>query len=78
VAVFLSRNKPTSFHLSVTFSQEGKNTEWICDEKKNGIAYKFQFLLDYNVEILQNENQSLCIFSFLEIVQIESANKVQS
>jgi hypothetical protein len=64
VAVFPSRNKPTSFHFSVTFSQEGKNIEWICDEKKNGIGYKFQFLLDHNVEILQNDSQSLCNFFF--------------
>jgi hypothetical protein len=30
------------------------------------------------VEMLQKESQSLCNFSFLKIVKIEPANKVQS
>jgi hypothetical protein len=38
----------------------------------------FNFFLIPTVEMLQKEFQSLCNFSFLKIVKIEPANKVQS
>jgi hypothetical protein len=47
-------------------------------KKKNGIANKFQLFFIPMVEMLQKESQSLCNFSFLKIVKIEPANKVQS
>jgi hypothetical protein len=45
---------------------------------KKGIANEFQFLFIPTVEMLQEEIQNLCNFSFLKLVKIESANKVQS
>jgi hypothetical protein len=45
---------------------------------------KMELLTNFNLffiptmEMLQKEIQSLCNFSFLKIVKIESANKVQS
>jgi hypothetical protein len=47
-------------------------------KKKNGIANKFQLFFIPMVEMLQKESQSLCNFSFLNIVKIEPTNKVQS
>jgi hypothetical protein len=38
----------------------------------------FNFLSIPTVEMLKEEIQSLCNFSFLKIVKIEPANKVQS
>jgi hypothetical protein len=38
----------------------------------------FKFFIIPTVEMLQKEIQSLCNFSFLKIVKIEPANKVQS
>jgi hypothetical protein len=38
----------------------------------------FSFFSIQTVEMLQEEIQSLCNFSFLKIVKIEPANKVQS
>jgi hypothetical protein len=43
--------------------------ELLTNSKKNSIQM---------VEMLQEEIQSLCNFSFLKIVKIEPANKVQS
>jgi hypothetical protein len=42
------------------------------------IANKFQIFFIPTMEMLQEEIQSLCKFSFLKIVIIEPANKVQS
>jgi hypothetical protein len=44
------------------------NTELLTNFKKNSIPM---------VEMLHKEIQSLCNFSFLKIVKIEPANKVQ-
>jgi hypothetical protein len=46
--------------------------------KKKGIAKEFQFFSIPMVEMLKEEIWSLCNFSFLKIVKIEPANKVQS
>jgi hypothetical protein len=45
---------------------------------KTGLLTNFKFFLIPTVEMLQKELQSLCNFSFLKIVKIEPANKVQS
>jgi hypothetical protein len=45
---------------------------------KKGIANEFQIFSIPTVEMLHQEIQSLCNFSFLKIVKIEPANKVQS
>jgi hypothetical protein len=47
-------------------------------KEKKGIANEFQFFLIPMVEMLKEEIQSLCNLSFLKIVKIEPANKVQS
>jgi hypothetical protein len=47
-------------------------------KEKNGIANKFQIFFIPMVEMLQKEIQNICNFSFLKIVKIEPANKVQS
>jgi hypothetical protein len=53
----------------------------VCDERKNGIASKFQKDLknvNPNGRMLQEGIQSACNFSFFKIVEIEFANMVQS
>jgi hypothetical protein len=45
---------------------------------KTELLTNFNFLFIPVVEMLQEEIQSLCNFSFLKIVKIEPANKVQS
>jgi hypothetical protein len=45
---------------------------------KMELLTNFNFFLIPMVEMLQKEIQSLCNFSFLKIVKIEPANKVQS
>jgi hypothetical protein len=48
---------------------------------KTELLMNFKWILKMSipmVEILQKEIQSLCNFSFLKIVKIEPANKVQS
>ena len=45
---------------------------------KKRIANKFQIFLIPTLEMLQEEIQSLCNFSFLKIIKIEPTNKVQS
>jgi hypothetical protein len=45
---------------------------------KMELLTNFKFLFIPMVEMLQKEFQSLCSFSFLKIVQVEPANKVQS
>jgi hypothetical protein len=47
-------------------------------KEKKGIANEFQFFSILMVEMLQEEIQSLCNFSFLRIVKIKPTNKVQS
>jgi hypothetical protein len=47
-------------------------------KEKKELLTKFKFFSIPIVEILQEENQSLCNFSFLKIVKIVPANKVQS
>jgi hypothetical protein len=49
----------------------------VMKEKKE-LLTKFNFFFIPTVEMLQEEIQSLCNFSFLKIVKIEPANKVQS
>jgi hypothetical protein len=49
----------------------------VMREKKE-LLMKFNFFSIPIVEMLQEEIQSLCNFSFLKIVKIEPANKVQS
>jgi hypothetical protein len=44
---------------------------------KKELLTKFNFFSIPMVELLQEEIQSLCNFSFLKIVKIEQANKVQ-
>jgi hypothetical protein len=46
-------------------------------ELLTNLKWIFKMLIP-TVEMLQKEMQSLCNFSFLKIVKIESANKVQS
>jgi hypothetical protein len=46
--------------------------------KKKGIAKEFQIFLIPTVEMLKEEIWSLRNLSFLKIVKIEPANKVQS
>jgi hypothetical protein len=45
-------------------------------EEKMELLTDFNFISIPMVEMLQEEIQSLCKFSFLEIVKIEPANKV--
>jgi hypothetical protein len=45
---------------------------------KTELLTNFKFFSIPTVEMLQKEIQSLCNFSFLKIVKIEPANKVQS
>jgi hypothetical protein len=45
---------------------------------KTELLTNFNFFSIPVVEMLQKEIQSLCNFSFLKIVKIEAANKVQS
>jgi hypothetical protein len=45
---------------------------------KTELLTNFNILFIPTVEMLQKEFQSLCNFSFLRIVKIEPANKVQS
>jgi hypothetical protein len=45
---------------------------------KTELLTNFNFFKIPTVEMLQKEFQSLCNFSFLKIVQIKPANKVQS
>jgi hypothetical protein len=45
---------------------------------KTKLLTNFKFFSILMVEMLQKEIQSLCNFSFLKIVKIELANKVQS
>jgi hypothetical protein len=47
-------------------------------KEKKELLTKFNFFSIPTVEMLQEEIQSLCNFSFLKIVKIEPANKVQS
>jgi hypothetical protein len=47
-------------------------------KEKNELLTNFKFFSIQMVEMLQEEIQSLCNFSFLKIVKIEPANKVQS
>jgi hypothetical protein len=47
-------------------------------KEKKELLTKFNFFLIPTMEMLQEEIQSLCMFSFLKIVKIEPANKVQS
>jgi hypothetical protein len=47
-------------------------------KEKTELLTNFLFLLIPTMEMLQKEIQSLCNFSFLKIVKIEPANKVQS
>jgi hypothetical protein len=49
----------------------------VMKEKKE-LLTNFNFFSIQMVEMLQEEIQSLCNFSFLKIVKIEPANKVQS
>jgi hypothetical protein len=44
---------------------------------KTELLTNFNFFLIPTVEMLQKEFRSLCNFSFLKIVKIEPANKVQ-
>jgi hypothetical protein len=46
-------------------------------KEKTKLLTSFKFFSIPMVEILQKEIQSLCNFSFLKIVKIEPANKVQ-
>jgi hypothetical protein len=47
-------------------------------KEKKELLTNFDFFSIPTVEMLQEEIQSLCNFSFLKIVKIEPANKVQS
>jgi hypothetical protein len=47
-------------------------------KEKTELLTNFNFFQIPTVEILQGEIQSICNFSFLKIVNIEPANKVQS
>jgi hypothetical protein len=47
-------------------------------KKKKELLTNFKFFLIPTVEMLKEEIRSLCNFSFLKIVKIEPANKVQS
>jgi hypothetical protein len=47
-------------------------------KEKKELLMNFNFFLIPIVEMLKEEIQSLCNFSFLKIVKIEPANKVQS
>jgi hypothetical protein len=47
-------------------------------KEKMELLTNFDFFSIPTVEMLQEEIQSLCNFSFLKIVKIEPANKVQS
>jgi hypothetical protein len=49
----------------------------VMKEEKE-LLTKFNFFSIPTVQMLQEEIQSLCNFSFLKIVKIEPANKVQS
>jgi hypothetical protein len=49
----------------------------VMNEKKE-LLTNFDFFSIPTVEMLQKEIQSLCNFSFLKIVKIVPANKVQS
>jgi hypothetical protein len=49
----------------------------VMKEKKE-LLTKFNFFSIPMVEMLQEEIQSQCNFSFLKIVEMEPANKVQS
>jgi hypothetical protein len=46
-------------------------------KRKTELLTNFKFFSIPMVEMLQKEIQSLCNFSFLKIVKIEPANKVQ-
>jgi NRPS condensation-like uncharacterized protein len=47
-------------------------------KEKKELLMNFKFFLIPMVKMLKEEIRSLCNFSFLEIVKIESVNKVQS
>jgi hypothetical protein len=47
-------------------------------KEKKELLTNFKFFSIPTVEMLKEEIQSLCNFSFLKIVKIEPANKVQS
>jgi hypothetical protein len=47
-------------------------------KEKKELLTNFKYFFIPTVEMLQVEIQSLCNFSFLKIVKIEPANKVQS
>jgi hypothetical protein len=47
-------------------------------KEEKALLTNFDFFSIPMVEMLQEEMQSLCNFSFLKIVNIEPANKVQS
>jgi hypothetical protein len=47
-------------------------------KEKKELLTNFDFFSIQMVEMLQEEIQSVCYFSFLKIVKIEPANKVQS
>jgi hypothetical protein len=47
-------------------------------KEKKELLMKFNIFSIPTVEMLQKEIKSLCNFSFLKIVKIELANKVQS
>jgi hypothetical protein len=47
-------------------------------KEKKELLTNFKFFFNPMVEMLKEEIRSLCNFFFLEIVKIESANKVQS
>jgi hypothetical protein len=70
----MKKKKKLDFYASTkSISRNG----YVIKEKK-GIANEFLFFSIPTVEMLQKEIQSLCNFSFLKIVQIKPANKVQS
>jgi hypothetical protein len=50
--------------------------EWVCDERKNGIANKFQFFFNPNGGNVAERNSKSMQFSLLKIDKIEPANKV--
>jgi hypothetical protein len=47
-------------------------------KEKKELLTNFDFFFIPTVEMLHQEIQSLCNFSFLKIVKIEPSNKVQS
>jgi hypothetical protein len=72
----MKNEKILDFYMS-TKSNESRSG-YVMKGKMVQLLTNFKVFFIPTVEMLQKEFQNLCNFSFLKIVKIESANKVQS